>query len=105
MQKVDGVEAYLDYKSIPGANNIMPAFGGFEFPEELFCSGKVLYYHQPVGIIIANETWVGMQATSKVKIYYSTPTETPLLNIPDVLKAKATDRIKVTKTFVATRKG
>lgn len=83
----------------------MPPAAGCTVVEELFCSGKVLYFHQPVGMIVADKSWTAIQAAKKVKIYYSDPMSKPLLNVPDVLNAKATDRITPQTTVVAKTKG
>lgn len=100
-----GVVAYYDYKSIPGTNNIIPPKTIGRVVEELFCSGTVRYYHQPVGIVVATSQLIAQEAASKVKIFYTTPKNKPLLTIQDVLTAKATDRITVLTTVTATSKG
>lgn len=107
LQEMSGVEAYYDHKSIPGDNNVMPS-NGFILPtvvEHLFCTGTVLFFHQPVGIVVANDEFLAIEAAKKVKIYYSTPPQKPLLSIKDVLKAKANDRITDQTTVVASRTG
>lgn len=83
----------------------MPASGGMTVPEELFCSGTVKYYHQPVGIVVANNQTLAWQAAGRVKVYYSTPSLQPLVSIKDVLKANAKDRITHQTTIVASKKG
>lgn len=102
---MNGVEAFYDHNSIMGANNIQPQAAGFMVPEELFCSGTVKFYSQPIGIIVANSQRLALNAASKVKVYYSTPETKPLLNIQDVLNNKATDRITHQTSIVASKKG
>lgn len=87
-----GVIAYIDHKDVPGKNVIcgpplLPA------EEELFCSGKVLYNGQPVGLILAGSFGQALAAASAVKIYYEESTEIPLFTIKDVLKNNETHRI------------
>lgn len=73
--------------------------------EELFCSRTVSYYHQPVGIVVANSHLLALQAAEKVKVFFDRPKEKPLLSIVDVLNANAKERIKVLTTVVASKKG
>lgn len=100
-----GVVAFYDQTAIPGQNNIMPASGGLMVPEELFCSGTVKYYHQPIGIVVANNQTLAWQAAERVKVYYSAPSVQPLVTIKDVLEANAKDRITHQTTVVASKKG
>lgn len=100
-----GVEAFYDQHSILGENNISPSSGGFMFSEKLFCTGTVQFYHQPIGIIVANSNNLAQQAASKVKIYYTTSKDKPLLTIQEVLEANAKDRITHQSTVVASKKG
>lgn len=39
-------------------------------PEEIFCSGEVLYHSQPAGIILADSFITANNAVHKVKIMY-----------------------------------
>lgn len=51
-QAVPGAECFISANDIPegGENNFAQAFGQ---PEEVLCSGHVLYAGQPVGLIVA----------------------------------------------------
>lgn len=104
-KQMTGVVAYYDYKDIPGENNITPAIAGYVVVEELFCSGTVKYYHQPIGIIVANDQMLAVQAASKVKVFYTAAEKKPVLTIQEVLNANAKDRIKEQTTIVASGKG
>lgn len=60
--KMKGVVAYLDHKDVPGLNaGYVSMFGGE--PEELFCTGKVKYAGQPVGMIVATDTDTALKAS------------------------------------------
>lgn len=83
----------------------MPSQMTFTMAEELFCSGTVKYYDQPVGFIVADDPKIAEIAASKVKVYYSYPQEKPLITIQEVLNANATDRITDAYTIVAKKKG
>lgn len=83
----------------------MPAKAGFVVAEELFCNGTVKYFHQPVGIVVAKSNEVALKAAEKVKIYYSSPNDKPLLTIQQVLQENATDKITHQTTVVASKKG
>lgn len=100
-----GVEAFYDHNSILGENNIQPTAGGFQVAEELFCSETVKFYSQPIGIIVASSNALALEAASKVKVYYRLPKDKPLLNIQDVLKANAKERITHLTTVVPSKKG
>lgn len=90
--KMKGVLAFYSAKDIPGNNAFVdPAFG-YEL-EELFCSGIVRYYDQPLGMIVASSSDIASRAASKIEVVYSKgPTEI-MSTIQDVLDNKGNDRI------------
>lgn len=70
--KIEGVYGFYGAKDIPGLNNFMPLSFDFNFEvEEVFCSSKLLYYGQPVGIILADSFDLAYKARNLVKIEYS----------------------------------
>ncbi|GAB0094282.1 xanthine dehydrogenase [Sergentomyia squamirostris] len=73
--KIPGVVAFFGPKDIPGSNNFSPVglMGGVE---ELFCSGKVLFHGQPVGMIVAERFDLANEAANLVKITYNRPEST-----------------------------
>jgi xanthine dehydrogenase/oxidase len=94
--KVPGVRAFFGAKDIPGLNNFMPLrFKAFNLKvEEVFCSGKLLYHGQPIGIVVADTFDLAYHARNKVKVEYALDSDEPIYPmIKDVLKAKATDRL------------
>uniref|UniRef100_A0A1B0DAA3 Uncharacterized protein n=1 Tax=Phlebotomus papatasi TaxID=29031 RepID=A0A1B0DAA3_PHLPP len=71
---VKGVKAFFSAKDIPGVNSFTsqknPAFPSYLEPEEVFCSGKVLFHGQPVGMIVAEKMSQAVYAADLVKIHY-----------------------------------
>ncbi|XP_035910085.1 xanthine dehydrogenase 1-like [Anopheles stephensi] len=68
--KYPGVVAFYAAKDIPGTNNFMPPSLGNQEPEEVFCSGEVLYHGQPVGVILAETLNQANHAAGLVNILY-----------------------------------
>lgn len=79
--KIPGVEAFYGAKDIPGINNFMPLrFKDFHLVvEEVFCSDKLLYHGQPVGIILAQTFDIAYFARTFVKVEYTFDKEGLLL--------------------------
>lgn len=71
--KIPGVVAFYSAKNIPGLNNFMP----LRLPmhnlkiEEVFCSDKLLYHGQPIGIILAETFDLAYKARNFVKVEYT----------------------------------
>ncbi|KAJ8952858.1 hypothetical protein NQ314_007464 [Rhamnusium bicolor] len=100
---VEGVVAFYGRNDIPGENTFLP--GARSIREELFCSGIVQYYDQPLGIIVADSYILAEQAADLVDVIYSTPVRRPYLNIKDVLDANDQTRIHHQTTIVPRRTG
>jgi xanthine dehydrogenase/oxidase len=94
---VKGVVAFFGAKDIPGINNFMPlSFSMFNLSvEEVFCSDKLLYHGQPVGIVVAETFDLAYFARDLVKVEYKFDSvKEPIYpTIKDVVKAKAADRL------------
>ncbi|KAK5639262.1 hypothetical protein RI129_011754 [Pyrocoelia pectoralis] len=105
--KIDGVVAYFDKHDIPGKNSFTPkeALFLFSVDEEIFCSGHVRYYYQPVGMIVAKTQYIAEKAAELVNITYDKRAAKPLLTIRDILSKNEQDLIKFEKEIKATRKG
>lgn len=71
--KIAGVVAFYGAKDIPGINNFMPLrFKAFNLKmEQVFCSDKLLYHGQPVGIILAETFDLAYHARDFVKVEYT----------------------------------
>ncbi|KAB0801417.1 hypothetical protein PPYR_05771 [Photinus pyralis] len=104
---IKGVVAYLDKNDIPGRNSFTPKEASFMFvtDEEIFCSGHVEYYHQPIGMIVANSQYIAEKAAELVNVTYKRSSEKPLLTIRDILSNNRSDRIKLDDELKATRLG
>lgn len=115
-QKMDGVIAYMDKNDIPGRNTYTPrdfVYPAGYFPptypelieEEIFCSGEILYYYQPVGIIVATTQDIATKAVDLVKISYGPGKTKPFLTCREVLAAGANDKIHYEDGMKAIKKG
>ncbi|KAJ8925555.1 hypothetical protein NQ315_009395 [Exocentrus adspersus] len=102
---LEGVVAYFGKDDVPGENTFTPSSSGFPLAEELFCSGRVQYYDQTIGIIVAEDQGLAMRAANLVEVQYSAPSQKPYLNIKQVLDANDTSRIRVLTNVVAEKKG
>ena len=71
--KIPGVVVFYGAKDIPGINNFMPLrFKEMNLKiEEVFCSDKLLYHGQPVGIVLAETFDLAYQARDFVKVEYT----------------------------------
>lgn len=98
--------AFFSSKDIPGRNTFMPREEeGFVVDEEIFCSGRVQYYFQPVGVIVAKTHEAAVEAADLVQITYKVADTKPLLTVRGILKANAKDKIVHEQTVTPTRKG
>jgi xanthine dehydrogenase/oxidase len=94
--KIKGVYAVYTAKDIPGLNNFMPLCFDFNYDvEEVFCSKKLLYHGQPVGIILAESFDLAQKARNFVKVNYTFEREDEPVypTVREVYKAKVTDRL------------
>ncbi|KAL5273913.1 hypothetical protein ACFFRR_000587 [Megaselia abdita] len=66
------VISFFSAKDIPGVNSFtVVGFTLIEQLEEMFVSDTVLYYDQPLGVIVAETMDVAVLAAKKVKVVYS----------------------------------
>lgn len=103
-----GVHGFFSAKDIPGTNSFTPLrFKMFnEENEQIFCSDKVLYYGQPLGVILADSVVLANQAAKLVDVEYEKTGKAVLTTMLDVIEAKADDRItKQPMSMVAEKKG
>ncbi|XP_074027296.1 uncharacterized protein isoform X2 [Leptinotarsa decemlineata] len=106
--RMDGVVAFYDKTAIPGNNTYTPKLMGemlCPVQEELFCSGTVQYYHQPVGIIVANDNTLAWKAAELVNVNCSPPKTRPFLDVKDVVNNNIMNRISHQTTFLPKSKG
>lgn len=70
-QKQPGVLAFYTAKDISGINSFTsPTLQNMSTNEEILCSGNVLYYNQPIGIIVAETNYIANRAALMVNIKY-----------------------------------
>lgn len=90
---MDGVIAVLTSADIPGVNSIVRGdFLLFYENEELIASDKVIYYNQPVAIVVANTQILADQSTYLVKVKYKNVSQKPaVFTIEDAIYAPKED--------------
>lgn len=103
---MQGVIGYFDKKDIPGKNNFFPEEVLGSVVEEVFCSGKVKYYHQVVGLIVAESEEIARDAARTVLVNFEKGAK-PLLTVPEILAdpEKSKTKIKQTDIHERTRSG
>ncbi|XP_054089258.1 uncharacterized protein LOC105220608 [Zeugodacus cucurbitae] len=95
--KLSGVVAFLTCKDIPGKNTITgdePMF--FLENEELFASGTIKYYNQPIGLIVAESNATANVAAELVKITYDCNEGEVFPTLHDVINSGCSNRINHT---------
>ncbi|KAF2887301.1 hypothetical protein ILUMI_18872 [Ignelater luminosus] len=105
---MDGVKACYDKSDIPGDNDFTPvdAFPMlFNRTEEIFCSGIVKHYFQPVALIVADTQELAEKAADMVQVNYKEGKQKPLLTIRDIIAAKSKDKISEAGKIVRKNKG
>ncbi|KAJ8736260.1 hypothetical protein PYW08_006916 [Mythimna loreyi] len=87
--KVDGVLAVLTSKDIPGVNsNVRADFLLFFENEELLASNKILYYNQPVAVVVAVTQVLADKMACLVKVNYKNISKKPIVfTIEDAIHA------------------
>ncbi|KAJ8719331.1 hypothetical protein PYW08_011506 [Mythimna loreyi] len=76
-----GVIAFYSAKDIPGLNSFTPADDPlYAINEEVFCSGQVKYFNQPIGLIVADTQDTADKAANLVKVKYAN-IEKPVIDI------------------------
>ncbi|XP_046360643.2 xanthine dehydrogenase-like [Haliotis rufescens] len=82
-----GALKYISAADIPtgGLNNFREATA---LAEELFCSGRVLYSGQPIGLIVAVDKLSADTAASMVKVTYKN-VQPPIITMEDAIQKKS----------------
>ncbi|XP_064292368.1 uncharacterized protein LOC128674487 [Plodia interpunctella] len=106
--KMPGVLAFFTAKDIPGINSFVMLSPPIVVEhEEIFCSGEVKYYGQPVGVVVADRDKTANKAALLVKIEYSSINKKkPLVRIKDVLKSpERNKRVQIDQKVEPSDKG
>lgn len=95
-QKVPGVLAFFSAKDIPGRNSYIPArtITVLLADEEIFADGRVKYYDQPIGVIVAESETLANRAALLVRIKYKKDLKKPVLYINDA-KEREPERVSL----------
>ncbi|XP_030373934.1 xanthine dehydrogenase [Scaptodrosophila lebanonensis] len=89
-----GVVAFYAAKDIPGVNNFNNASVLVVEPEEVFCSGRVKHYDQPLGVIAAVNHDLAVYAATLVQVTYANEQKKPILtSMNQVLASGESSRI------------
>ncbi|CAD6992152.1 unnamed protein product [Ceratitis capitata] len=95
--QMPGVVAFYTAKDIPGTNlSCDPSFG-YDV-EEIFCSGVVKYYGQPLGVLVALTHDIANHLASKVKVTYSNSVYNVLPTTSHVFEAQELERLHKVKS-------
>lgn len=96
--------AVLTATDIPGLNSFTPMMPTVE---EILASSKILFYGQPLAIVVAETERIAKLAAERVKVTYKNSGKTtPILGVRDVLTSpSAKERITVNKTVEPKEKG
>ncbi|CAK1542874.1 unnamed protein product [Leptosia nina] len=84
---VKGVIAFYTAKDIPGANTFTSGASGNTNDEELLCDGKVKFFNQPIGIIVAEDDHIAQMASSLVCVTYRN-TRKPVIDVKEAKHLK-----------------
>ena len=78
-----GVVSFVDYTDVPGKNSY---FGSKEDVDEIFCSGKIKYAGQPIGLILAKSADIALKAARiGVNVTYKNKRK-PIIDIKNAIK-------------------
>ncbi|CAK1542919.1 unnamed protein product [Leptosia nina] len=80
-----GVIAFYSAKDIPGTNSFISETVTSYQREILLSDGKITFYDQPIGIIVAETEALAARAAELVKVTYTKAQRKPLLDIRDVM--------------------
>ncbi|CAH4031683.1 unnamed protein product [Pieris brassicae] len=97
---VPGVIAFYSAKDIPGKNSFISNTVTSYVNEEILSDGKIKFYDQPIGIIVAETEALANRAVELVKVTYKKAERRPLLEVRDVL-AEDPSRITLFLTLPA----
>ncbi|CAF4846895.1 unnamed protein product [Pieris macdunnoughi] len=83
--KIPGVVAFYTAKDIPGKNIFVSGTITGYIPEKILSDGKIDFFDQPIGILVAETETIAKRAATLVNVTYRKENRKPLLDIRDVL--------------------
>ncbi|XP_052896949.1 xanthine dehydrogenase/oxidase-like [Anopheles moucheti] len=95
--RLPGVVAFYSAGDIPGTNSFVADGMFLSFPdvEEIFCSSRVLFHGQPVGVIVAEHFDQATRAAKQVKIIYERVADEPVCpTVQTFLKNKTNKEVE-----------
>lgn len=105
LQAYNGTVAFVNYKDIPGENSFT-ASSFTPSKEEIFCSKKISFNGQAIGVILAETHEAAVEAADLVKVKYKQGSQKPLFSIKDVMQSnEKSTRIKQSIEKKAKTKG
>ncbi|XP_072949512.1 xanthine dehydrogenase/oxidase-like [Epargyreus clarus] len=102
--ELPGVLAFFTAKDIPGINSFIPSVIALFSPEGLLSDGKIMYYDQPIGIIVAETEKLANRAALLVNVKYKVDKNKPIITIRDA-RERDTSRISTFMIFPARDRG
>ncbi|KAF6205375.1 hypothetical protein GE061_019546 [Apolygus lucorum] len=101
---IKGVVAYISAIDIPGVNTFIGLNEFNREDEELFCSGRVIYAGQPVGMIVATTQTAANMAARLVTIKYGSSSK-PVLTVEDAIRSGDKMRVRLQNTWGPVKTG
>ncbi|VVC93405.1 unnamed protein product [Leptidea sinapis] len=98
--KIPGVLSFLTAKDIPGKNSFVSTKVPTYTNEKILSDGKINFFDEPIGIIVAETEALANRASLMVKVTYKNDSKKPLLKIEDV-RVFDPSRVSVVSSFPA----
>ncbi|XP_050663962.1 xanthine dehydrogenase/oxidase-like [Leptidea sinapis] len=98
--KIPGVLTFLTAKDIPGKNSFVSTKVPTYTNEKILSDGKINFFDEPIGIIVAETEALANRASLMVKVTYKNDSKKPLLKIEDV-RVFDPSRVSVVSSFPA----
>lgn len=85
--------AFYSAKDIPGLNSFTPIIEGFtSINEEVFSSGEIKYFNQPIGVVAAETKYIAKKIAKMVNVTYAN-VKKPIVDIREAKKYQQRNRL------------